>query len=1068
MPKRTDIHKIMVIGSGPIIIGQAAEFDYAGSQACAALREEGYEVILINSNPATIMTDSAIADRVYIEPLTLEFAKRVIFKERPDAILGSLGGQTGLNLVVQLANDGILDDFGVEVLGTDIDAINRAEDRERFRSLMQELHEPIPESAICHSVEDSIAFANREGYPLVVRPAYTLGGTGGGFAHNEEELRLISDSGLKMSPVHQILVEQSIAGYKEIEYEVMRDARDNAIVVCNMENLDPVGIHTGDSIVCAPVQTLTDRENQMLRNASLKIIRALGICGGCNVQLALDPKSFNYYVIEVNPRVSRSSALASKATGYPIARISAKLAVGLCLDEIINPITQTSYACFEPALDYIVTKFPRLPFDKFPNGDRKLGTQMKATGEVMAIGRTFEESFLKAVRSLEIKVDHIEKKDFARMSREDLYKKIKARDDERIFAIAQWIRNGYDMTEIQKVTNIDWWFLHHIEKIIKLENEMKNHKGDMEVLKKIKKAGFADSYIARNWGMEEQALYELERKEGITPVYKMVDTCAGEFVSETPYFYSTYEKENESLRSDKKKIIVLGSGPIRIGQGVEFDYATVHCIQTLHDEGYEAIIINNNPETVSTDFSISDKLYFEPLTTEDVMHVIDLEQPEGVVDQFGGQTAINLAESLVSHGVKILGTSLEGINKAEDRHEFETMLNKLNIPQPEGMTAFTVEEALKIAHKITYPVLVRPSYVLGGRAMEIVHSDDELRVYMKTAVKEISHDSPILVDRYVLGKECEIDAIADGKNVYIPGVMEHVERAGIHSGDSISVYPTQTLSKKVKDTIIDYAEKIGRGFEFVGLYNIQFIVDHNQKVYVLEVNPRSSRTVPFLSKITGVPMCTVATKALLGESLEEQGYKPGYHPEEPGHVYCKAPVFSFAKLRSVDTVLGPEMKSTGEALGCDTTFEKALYKGLIASGVQIPMYGSVLMTIADQDKDEAMKLARRFYAIGYGLYATEGTARFLRDNGLFVHQVAKISENAQENVLDIIQKGKVSFVVNTMPNQDKNTSLDGFLIRRVSAENNISCMTSLDTAEALIRVLEARSFSLESLNEMGK
>ncbi len=1068
MPKRTDIHKIMVIGSGPIIIGQAAEFDYAGSQACAALREEGYEVILINSNPATIMTDSAIADRVYIEPLTLEFAKRVIFKERPDAILGSLGGQTGLNLVVQLANDGILDDFGVEVLGTDIDAINRAEDRERFRSLMQELHEPIPESAICHSVEDSIAFANREGYPLVVRPAYTLGGTGGGFAHNEEELRLISDSGLKMSPVHQILVEQSIAGYKEIEYEVMRDARDNAIVVCNMENLDPVGIHTGDSIVCAPVQTLTDRENQMLRNASLKIIRALGICGGCNVQLALDPKSFNYYVIEVNPRVSRSSALASKATGYPIARISAKLAVGLCLDEIINPITQTSYACFEPALDYIVTKFPRLPFDKFPNGDRKLGTQMKATGEVMAIGRTFEESFLKAVRSLEIKVDHIEKKDFARMSREDLYKKIKARDDERIFAIAQWIRNGYDMTEIQKVTNIDWWFLHHIEKIIKLENEMKNHKGDMEVLKKIKKAGFADSYIARNWGMEEQALYELERKEGITPVYKMVDTCAGEFVSETPYFYSTYEKENESLRSDKKKIIVLGSGPIRIGQGVEFDYATVHCIQTLHDEGYEAIIINNNPETVSTDFSISDKLYFEPLTTEDVMHVIDLEQPEGVVVQFGGQTAINLAESLVSHGVKILGTSLEGINKAEDRHEFETMLNKLNIPQPEGMTAFTVEEALKIAHKITYPVLVRPSYVLGGRAMEIVHSDDELRVYMKTAVKEISHDSPILVDRYVLGKECEIDAIADGKNVYIPGVMEHVERAGIHSGDSISVYPTQTLSKKVKDTIIDYAEKIGRGFEFVGLYNIQFIVDHNQKVYVLEVNPRSSRTVPFLSKITGVPMCTVATKALLGESLEEQGYKPGYHPEEPGHVYCKAPVFSFAKLRSVDTVLGPEMKSTGEALGCDTTFEKALYKGLIASGVQIPMYGSVLMTIADQDKDEAMKLAKRFYAIGYGLYATEGTARFLRDNGLFVHQVAKISENAQENVLDIIQKGKVSFVVNTMPNQDKNTSLDGFLIRRVSAENNISCMTSLDTAEALIRVLEARSFSLESLNEMGK
>ena len=812
MPRRTDIHKIMVIGSGPIVIGQAAEFDYAGSQACQSLREEGYEVILINSNPATIMTDAAIADKVYIEPLTVEFAKRVIFKERPDAILGSLGGQTGLNLVVELHKDGILDEFGVEILGTDINAINKAEDRDLFRSLMNELHEPVPESAIVHTVDQAIAFAESEGYPLVVRPAYTLGGTGGGFAHNEDELRHITETGLKMSPVHQCLIEQSIAGYKEIEYEVMRDRKNNAIVICNMENVDPVGIHTGDSIVVAPVQTLTDRENQMLRNASLKIIRALGICGGCNVQLALDPKSFKYYVIEVNPRVSRSSALASKATGYPIASISAKLAAGLTLDEIKNPITGTSYACFEPALDYVVTKFPRLPFDKFPNADRQLGTQMKATGEVMSIGRTFEESFLKSVRSLEVKVDHLEKKEFDAYSKEELYQKIKARDDERIFAIAQWLRMGYSMDEIHTLTNIDYFFLKHIQRIIDLENEMKDHPKDVEVLYRLKRNGFSDKYIARNWDMKEIDLYAMEQKENMIPVYKMVDTCAGEFTSLTPYFYSTYEKENESIRSSRKKIIVLGSGPIRIGQGVEFDYTTVHTVKTLKQCGYEEIIINNNPETVSTDFSISDKLYFEPLTVEDVMHVVDLEQPEGVIVQFGGQTAINLASGLVEHGVKILGTSLEGINKAEDRHEFENMLNVLGIPQPEGETAVTVERALEIANKISYPVLVRPSYVLGGRAMEIVHNDEELKVYMATAVKEISHDSPILVDRYVLGKELEIDAIADGENVFIPGVMEHIERAGIHSGDSISVYPTQTISKKVKDTIIDYAMRIGKGF----------------------------------------------------------------------------------------------------------------------------------------------------------------------------------------------------------------------------------------------------------------
>ncbi len=1067
MPRRTDIHKIMVIGSGPIVIGQAAEFDYAGSQACASLREEGYEVVLINSNPATIMTDTTIADRVYIEPLTVEAAKRVIFKERPDAILGSLGGQTGLNLIVDLHEDGILDEFGVEILGTDLYAINQAEDREMFRSLMLNINEPIPESMIVHTVEEAVSFGNTQGYPLVVRPAYTLGGTGGGFAHNEEELRHITDTGLKMSPVSQCLIEQSIAGYKEIEYEVMRDAKDNAITICSMENVDPVGIHTGDSIVVAPVQTLTEYENHMLSSVALKIIRALRVCGGCNVQLALDPKSFKYYVIEVNPRVSRSSALASKATGYPIARVSAKLAVGLTLDEILNPVTKTTYACFEPSVDYIVTKFPRMPFDKFPNADRQLGTQMKATGEVMSIGRSFEESFLKSVRSLETKVDHIERKELTEATQDELFQKIKGRDDERFFALAEWLRRGYDAEQMRRITNIDRFYFDRLYHILEIEKLVKDHPQDLSVLETAKKNGFSDSWISRQWDMSEYDLYELRRREGIVPVYKMVDTCAGEYPSETPYLYSTYEQENESVSSDRKKIIVLGSGPIRIGQGVEFDYATVHCVKTLHEEGYEAIIINNNPETVSTDFSISDKLYFEPLTTEDVMHIVDLEKPLGVIVQFGGQTAINLAASLVRHGVRILGTSLENINAAEDRHEFETMLDRLGIPQPEGATAVTVEKALEIAERISYPVLVRPSYVLGGRAMEIVHNEDELKVYMATAVKEISHDSPILIDRYILGRELEIDAVADGENVYIPGVMEHIERAGIHSGDSISVYPTQTISEEVKNTIIDYGIRIGKGFHFNGLYNIQFIVDRDNKVYVLEVNPRSSRTVPFLSKITGVPMCKVAAKAILGQSIIEQGYALGYHPEKEGRVYVKAPVFSFAKLRSVDTVLGPEMKSTGEALGSDTSLEKALYKALIGSGVRIPQYGNVLFTIADADKPAALALARRFYAIGYGIYATEGTARYLEENGLFVRHAAKIDEESQNrSVIDVIQKNKVSFVVNTIDSASRTTRKDGFLIRRVSAENNISCMTSLDTAEALLRVLESRSFTMISMNEM--
>ena len=1067
MPRRNDIHKILVIGSGPIVIGQAAEFDYAGSQACQSLREEGYEVILINSNPATIMTDSTIADRVYIEPINLDFAKRVIYKERPDAILGSLGGQTGLNLVVELAEDGILDEYNVEVLGTDLYAINRAEDRELFRSLMQEINEPVPESTIVHTVEEAVTFCNQLGYPVVVRPAYTLGGTGGGFADNEEELRDICEAGLKISPVHQCLIEQSIAGYKEIEYEVIRDANDNAIVVCSMENVDPVGIHTGDSFVVAPVQTLTDRENHMLSSASLKIIRALKICGGCNVQLALDPKSFNYYVIEVNPRVSRSSALASKATGYPIAKISAKLAVGLTLDEILNPVTKTSYACFEPTVDYVVSKFARFPFDKFPNADRHLGTQMKATGEVMSIGRNFEQSFLKAIRSLEMKVDHLYKKELAELTKEELFEKIKNCDDERIFAITQWLRNGYDMQTIMDVTKMDYFFLSHIQHVLNLEKEMLAHPNDIETLRTLKKNGFSDSYIARNWNMKEYDLYNLRKANGIIPVYKKVDTCAGEFTSATPYLYSSYDQENESIVSDKKKIIVLGSGPIRIGQGVEFDYATVHCVETLRQQGYEAIIINNNPETVSTDFSISDKLYFEPLTTEDVMHVIDLEQPMGVIVQFGGQTAINLADSLVQHGVKILGTSLEDIDRAEDRHEFEAMLHQLDIPQPQGETAVTVDEALIIAQKIGYPVLVRPSYVLGGRAMEIVHNDDELRVYMATAVKEISHDAPILVDKYIVGKELEIDAIADGENVYIPGIMEHIERAGVHSGDSISVYPTQTISQKVKDTIIDYGIRIGKGFHFIGLYNIQFIVDKQKNVYVLEVNPRSSRTVPFLSKITGVPMSYIATKAILGHTIIEQGLTPGYHTEEVGRVFVKAPVFSFAKLRSVDTVLGPEMKSTGEALGSDVNLEKALYKALVASGIKVATHGNVLLTIANEDKQEAIALAKRFANIGYGIYATKGTAEQLEKEGLYVHKASKIDEGNKNNVLDIIRNGRVNFVINTMSSKE-NTRKDGFLIRRVAAENNISCMTSLDTANALIKVLESLSFSMISMNEMGK
>ncbi|MBA2870740.1 carbamoyl-phosphate synthase large subunit [Anoxybacillus calidus] len=1063
MPKRKDIETILVIGSGPIVIGQAAEFDYAGTQACLALKEEGYKVILVNSNPATIMTDTEIADKVYIEPLTLEFVARIIRKERPDAILPTLGGQTGLNLAVELANAGVLEECGVEILGTKLEAIKKAEDRELFRSLMKELGEPVPESEIIHSLEEAYEFVKTVGYPVIVRPAFTLGGTGGGICTNEEELIEIVSNGLKMSPVHQCLLEKSIAGYKEIEYEVMRDANDNAIVVCNMENIDPVGIHTGDSIVVAPSQTLSDREYQLLRNASLRIIRALGIEGGCNVQLALDPHSFHYYVIEVNPRVSRSSALASKATGYPIAKLAAKIAVGLTLDEIINPVTGKTYACFEPALDYVVTKIPRFPFDKFESANRRLGTQMKATGEVMAIGRTFEESILKAVRSLEANVYHLELKDADKISDERIEKRIRKAGDERLFYIAEALRRGISIEQIHEWSQIDRFFLTKLENIIRYESVIKENIGNLEVLRKAKMLGFSDSTIAKLWNKNEREIYEIRKQEGITPVYKMVDTCAAEFESETPYYYGTYEDENESIVTKRKSVVVLGSGPIRIGQGIEFDYATVHSVWAIKEAGYEAIIINNNPETVSTDFSISDKLYFEPLTIEDVMHVIDLEKPVGVIVQFGGQTAINLAAELEARGVRILGTSLENLDRAENRDKFEQTLSELGIPQPKGKTAFSVNEAVRIAQEIGYPVLVRPSYVLGGRAMEIVYKEEELLYYMENAVK-VNPQHPVLIDRYLIGKEIEVDAISDGETVFIPGIMEHIERAGVHSGDSIAVYPPQTLTPSIKRKIVDYTIKLAKGLHIVGLLNIQFVM-YKDEVYVLEVNPRSSRTVPFLSKITGVPMANIATKVILGTKLAELGFKTGLHHESEG-VYVKVPVFSFAKLRNVDISLGPEMKSTGEVMGKDVTFEKALYKGLVASGIHIRSYGSVLLTIADKDKEEAIDLARRFYHIGYQLLATSGTAEALKAEHIPVTVVNKINADSP-NILDVIRQGKAQVVINTLT-KGKQPESDGFRIRRESVENGIPCLTSLDTAKAMLQVIESMTFSTTVMPKFAK
>lgn len=1059
MPKRTDLKKIMVIGSGPIIIGQAAEFDYAGTQACLALKEEGYEVVLVNSNPATIMTDKEIADKVYLEPITLEFVSRILRKERPDAIVPTLGGQTGLNMAMSLAENGILEELGIELLGTKLSAIAQAEDRELFKALMEELEQPIPESLIVHEVNEAVNFAKEIGYPVIVRPAYTLGGTGGGMCDNEDELRDITENGLLLSPVGQCLIEKSIAGFKEIEYEVMRDKDDNAIVVCNMENFDPVGIHTGDSIVFAPSQTLSDVEYQLLRDASLKIIRALKIEGGCNVQLALDPKSFNYYVIEVNPRVSRSSALASKATGYPIAKLAAKIAVGLTLDEMKNPVTQTTYAEFEPALDYVVAKIPRWPFDKFETGDRKLGTQMKATGEVMAIGRNIEESLLKAVRSLEIGAIHLEMPGIEKLTDEELTEGIVKAQDNRLFFLVEALRRNYSLEELHNLTKIDMFFLDKLLSILEIEQLLLTDQS-FSTLKKAKENGFTDKKIAQLWHKRPEEIRALRKEEKLLPVYKMVDTCAGEFASETPYFYSTYEFENESLKSSKPSVLVLGSGPIRIGQGVEFDYATVHCVKAIQKAGYEAIIMNSNPETVSTDFSISDKLYFEPLTIEDVLNVVDLEEPEGVIVQFGGQTAINLAQPLTENGVKILGTQVDALNEAEDRKLFEEALQKLHIPQPKGKTATSTKEALLIGEELGFPLLVRPSFVLGGRGMQIVDNMNDLKSYMKEAVKA-SPEHPVLVDRYLQGKECEVDAICDGKDVLIPGIMEHIERAGVHSGDSMAVYPVQTLSQKVQDTICDYTKKLALGLNCIGMMNIQFVIV-DEEVYVIEVNPRASRTVPFLSKVTGIPMAQVATQCILNESLESQGYKDGLYPKS-SLVHVKAPVFSFTKLAKVDSYLSPEMKSTGEVMGTDKTLDKALYKAFEASGLHLPPFGAALFTISDDSKEEALALAKRFKNIGYSLLATKGTGKYFTKHGLTVETVGKIGDETPLTVLDAIGKQKVQVVVNTMDKNRAKDHLDGFYIRREAVEHGVPLFTSLDTAKAIVQVLESQSFTTEAI-----
>ena len=1057
MPKRKDLKKIMVIGSGPIVIGQGAEFDYAGTQACLALKEEGYEVILVNSNPATIMTDNKIADKVYMEPLDLEHVAKIIRYERPDGLLCSIGGQTGLNLGMQLARKGVLEECRVELLGTNAEAIEKAEDRELFKELCIELGEPIIESEIATTMEEVIAATNKIGYPVILRPAFTLGGTGGGFAENEEELLPLAKNALKLSPVSQVLVEKSIKGFKEIEFEVMRDKNNTSIVICSMENVDPVGIHTGDSIVVAPAQTLTKKEFSMLRTSALKIIRGLNIEGGCNVQFALDPYSFKYYLIEVNPRVSRSSALASKASGFPIARVSAKIACGLTLDEIKIAATPAS---FEPTIDYVVTKFPRFPFDKFTTANRSLSTQMKATGEVMSIGRTFEESLLKSIRSLENKVNHLELKSLKDKTVDELMAFIDLHTDERLFAIGEAFRKGVTIDEIYQLTKIDRFFLEKLVNIVEFEKQLIENKYDINVLKQAKRLGFADSYIGSVWEANETKIYELRKENNIYPVYKFIDTCAGEFNAYVPYFYSTYETENESIVTKKKKIVVLGSGPIRIGQGVEFDYTTVHAIWAIKEAGYEAIIINNNPETVSTDYTVSDKLYFEPLTFEDVMNIIDYEKPEGVVVALGGQTAINLASRLDKAGVKIFGSSAHSIDVAEDRQLFEEAMEEINIPMPKGYGVFSVKEAIEAANEIGYPVLVRPSFVLGGRMMHIVYDEKVLKAKVKEAVA-FDSEHPVLVDKYVVGQECEVDAVCDGENVFIPGIMEHIERTGVHSGDSMSVYPPYSLSQKVKDIIVDYTTRIGIKLNMIGLYNIQFIVDKEEKVYIIEVNPRSSRTVPFLAKSTGIPIANVATKVMLGKSLKELGYV-GVAANRK-RWYVKSPTFSFTKIAGLDAILSPEMKSTGEAIGYDYSLNRALYKSLKASGIRVANYGTILATIADQDKEAALPLIRRFYNLGFNIEATKGTAKFLKEHGIKTRVRGKISQGSEE-ILDSIKKGYVTYVMNTTSEGDTQND-DGRQIRRAAIDNNVAVFTCLDTVKVLLDVLEEITMGISVIDK---
>ena len=1058
MPKRSDLKKILVIGSGPIVIGQAAEFDYAGTQACLALKEEGYEVILANSNPATIMTDVSIADKVYMEPLTLEYVAKIIRYERPDAILPGIGGQTGLNLAIQLEKKGILAECGVELLGTRSASIEKAEDRELFKELCESIGEPVIPSEITYSVEEAKAAAQKIGYPVVLRPAFTLGGTGGGFADNEEELLDLAPNAFSLSPVHEVLIEKSVKGYKEIEYEVIRDKNDTAITVCNMENLDPVGIHTGDSIVVCPSQTLTNKEYQMLRDSALKIIRALGIEGGCNVQFALDPRSFRYYLIEVNPRVSRSSALASKASGYPIARVSAKIGVGMTLDEIRLANTPAS---FEPALDYVVSKLPRFPFDKFADANNTLSTQMKATGEVMSVGRTFEESLLKGIRSLEIGAYHLHIGKFDQTPTDALLDYIAVGTDDRIFAVAELFRRGCGADRIAEKTGIDLFFLRKIRRIVETEALLKERPGDADALRYAKRMGFSDRGIAALWDRTEREVFDLRSSLGIVPVYKMIDSCASEFDSYIPYFYSTYEEENESVVSGRRKIVVLGSGPIRIGQGVEFDYSTVHAVQTIRRAGYEAIVINNNPETVSTDYTCSDKLYFEPLTVEDVMNVLAQEKPEGVIVTLGGQTAINLADPLKARGVPIIGTDCDAIDRAENRDLFEKLLLSLGIPQPEGRAVTSIEEGVRAAREIGYPVLVRPSFVLGGRAMQIVAKEESMWEYLKTAV-EVDKDKPVLVDHYIRGKEVEVDAVCDGRRVFVPGIMELVERTGVHSGDSISVYPSYSLSQKVKETILDYTEKLGLGIGIVGLYNIQFIVDPSERVYIIEVNPRSSRTVPFLSKATGYSLADVGTLVSLGVSLEAQGITERY-PKEKGRYYVKVPAFSFTKLRGMDAYLSPEMKSTGEAIGYDKKLHRAAYKAMIAAGLTLKNYGTVLVSVADEDKEETVPLVRRFYRMGFNIEATTLTGEVLKQNGIRTRIRHKPSEGSEE-VLDSIRAGYVSYVINTRAVKSGVHFGDGVAIRRCAAQNNITMLTSLDTVRMLLDVLEEVTLGVSTVD----